>query len=271
MWMVNGELASEITVSDRGFMYGDGYFTTLQWRDDQPQFWDWHVERLLTTARRLRMPSLDTERLLARLCGLMAGQGDGGAKIMISRGHGVRGYSPQGCNAPTEIIQTFALPAHYPQWRQNGIQLGICQQRMAVGSLLAGLKSLNRLEQVLLRDELDARQLVEGIVCDHEGWLVEAVTANLFWRRDSVLYTPLLDRAGVDGVMRRWVLTQAAALGLQCCPVRVGPAALETADELFLTNALMEIVPVTGVEEVCYTNHEVARRLQDLLAASPCT
>lgn len=140
-----------------------------------------------------------------------------------------------------------------------------------MGSLLAGVKSLNRLEQVLLRDELDQRQLAEGLVCDHDGWLVEAVTANLFWRRDSVLYTPLLDRAGVEGVMRRWVLAQAEQLGLQCCPVRVGLAALEAADELFLTNALMEIVPVTGVEEVCYTNHEVARRLQDLLAASPCT
>lgn len=107
MWMVNGELASEITVSDRGFMYGDGYFTTLQWRDGQPQFWDWHVERLQSTAQRLRMPSPDTDRLLARLRGLMVGQGDGGAKIMISRGQGVRGYSPQGCMAPTEIIQTL--------------------------------------------------------------------------------------------------------------------------------------------------------------------
>lgn len=269
MWMVNGEPGNAITAADRGFMYGDGYFTTLQWRDGAPLCWDWHVERLQHSAQRLHMPAPDAGRLLQQLGQLMSSSAHSGAKIMISRGVGVRGYSSLGCDTPTEVIQTFALPAHYAQWRSDGIRIGICQQRLAIGSMLAGVKSLNRLEQVLLRQELDVRQLAEGVVLDHEGWLVEAVTANLFWRRDSVLYTPMLDRAGVAGVMRRWVLAQASTLGLTCCQVRLGIAALETADEVFLTNALMEIVPVTGVEEVIYTNHDVARRLQDLLAASP--
>ena len=145
---------------------------------------------------------------------------------------------------------------------QTGIPLAICQGRLGDTPLLAGLKTLNRLEQVLLKAELEARDALEGLVLDRAENIVEAVTANVFWRQDSVVYTPALSTCGVTGVMRGWILRQLQQWGIVCHQVQAGLAALKTADELFLSNALMEVVPVTGIEDVTYQDHSLARQLQ---------
>ncbi|MGL4207046.1 MAG: aminotransferase class IV, partial [Aeromonadaceae bacterium] len=110
----------------------------------------------------------------------------------------------------------------------------------------------------------EARGLPEAVVLDGSGDVVECVTANLFWCRDSVVYTPALAHSGVAGVMRAWVLSQLSQLGVSCREVTAPLHELLSADEVFITNALMEVVPVCGIEDVIYTNHSLARRLQTL-------
>ena len=265
MWLVNGQASERISVQDRGLTLGDGFFTTVQLRHGRPLLWPLHTQRLLDSARRLRMPTPDIPSILNRLQKL-AQHGPAAlcGKVIVTRGQGARGYGIEGCSQPTEILSVHDYPAHYRLWQRDGVTLGVCQARLGASSLLAGLKTLNRLEQVLLKAELEQRGLLEGVTLDESGCVVECVTANLFWCRDSVVYTPVLARSGVAGVMRAWVLSQLGQRGLSCREVSAPLHELLSADAVFMTNALMEVVPVSGIEDVIYTNHSVARELQTL-------
>lgn len=267
MWMLNGNAASQIPINDRGLMLGDGFFTTIQVREGHLQLWPEHWSRIEECCQRLRLPLPHEEGLLTRLHGMASDQSRACIKLVLTRGSGGRGYSPLGCDQPNEMVGVFPFPLHYLTWRQQGVALGICKQRLGSSPMLAGLKTLNRLEQVLLKAELDESGLDEAVVLNTAGQVIEAVTANLFWRRDCVLYTPDLSLMGVRGVMRAWVLKQVARLGYDHAVVQAPLSSLLQADEVFMTNALMEVVPVTGIDDVEYPDHAFARQLQSLLAA----
>ena len=267
MWLVNGQSSDTVSVQDRGMTLGDGFFTTVQLRHGRPLLWPLHAQRLRDSAARLKMSVPDVEAIHERLL-QMAGHSplEACGKVIVTRGQGARGYGIEGCGQPTEILSVHGYPAHYRHWQHDGISLGVCQGRLGRSPLLAGIKSLNRLEQVLLKAELETRGLLEAVVLDETSHVIECVTANLFWCRDSVVYTPMLDHSGVTGVMRAWVLTQLNQLGLVCHEVSAPLRDLLCADAVFITNALMEVVPVRGIEDVIYTNHSLARRLQTLFA-----
>lgn len=262
MEWVNGQLQSWLPLDDRGFTLGDGFFTTIQIWKGRPLLWDLHQARLIASAERLQLTLAEPEKLHDRLLSCVAHVHHGSAKIIITRGSGPRGYGIRACQTPREIISVHDYPKLYQQWQQSGVSLAVCQGRLGASPLVAGLKSLGRLEQVLLKAELDARGAVEGLVLDMDDNIVETVTANVFWRRDSVVYTPDLQASGVTGVMRAWILQQLAQSGLECCQLRAGLVALQSADEVFISNALMEVVPVTGIEDVTYQDHSLARQLQ---------
>lgn len=271
MWMLNGVEANTISVMDRGLMLGDGCFTTLQIRDSALQLWPYHWRRLVECCQRLQISLPSEDSLVSRLMKLADGQHLVCGKVVLTRGIGGRGYSPLGCHQLNELLTIQPFPEHYLQWRQQGVKLGVCQQRLGSSSMLAGLKTLNRLEQVLLKAEIEQSGWPEAIVLNEGGSVIEGVTANLFWRRDCVLYTPDLSRCGVRGVMRAWVMEQMAALGLRIEVVAEPLSSMMKADEVFITNALMEVVPVTGINDAEYPDHALARQLQGLLATSPVT
>ena len=264
MWLINGSAGNQLAVSDRAVSFGDGCFTTLQLRKGRPLLWEYHAERLITTSRALLLKAPDLALIHQELCDLASLQGAEQlcGKVVLTRGSGARGYSLQGCEHPTRIVSIHDYPAVYVSWQHEGIVLAVCHGRIGHSSLLAGLKTLNRLEQVLLKAELEQRGACEGVVLDKRGIVVEGVTANLFWRHDSVVYTPDLQGTGIKGVMRAWVMATLAKFGIECREVQAGLPELMGADELFMTNALMEIVPVRGIEDVRYNDHSLARRLQ---------
>lgn len=262
---INGHLNSSISAVDRGFSLGDGFFTTIHIQNDLPLFWQYHQQRLLTTAHRLGFSVPDTDDLYHQLIRL-AQQTDSQSlcgKIVISRGAGGRGYSPAGCNQPTTVVSIHPYPLQYHDWQKSGIAIGIAEQRLGIQPILAGLKTLNRLEQVMLKAELDRRNLLEAVVLNVSENVVECVTANLFWRKNGVIYTPDLQRSGVCGVMRAAIM--------ECClnhrlPVKQLDASLSEllrADEVWISNALMGVVPVTAIDQQQYHQTETARWLQN--------
>ncbi len=266
MW-INGQPAEQVSARDRGLTLGDGFFTTLQVRDGKPLLWPWHQQRLLTCQQRLLFPPLPLSALEQEVRAVACGQSRAALKLILTRGEGARGYGLQGLSEPTRILACSAYPGDYLRWQRDGIRLGVCTQRLGHSPLLAGLKSLNRLEQVLLKGEVEQQGWLDALVLDIRGRVVETVTANVFWRRDSVVYTPRLDLAGVAGVMRGWVMQRLAAWGYSLEQVAAPLASLEQAEEVWITNALMEIVPVTGIMHVNFQQDEVARRLQAAFAA----
>ncbi|GGB92911.1 hypothetical protein GCM10011352_18730 [Marinobacterium zhoushanense] len=126
----------------------------------------------------------------------------------------------------------------------------MCQTRLAQQPLLAGIKHLNRLEQVLARAEWNDPGIREGVVCDTGGTLIEGTMSNLFFVLDGVLCTPELTQCGVAGILRRWVLEAEECAG-ECVQVgRFSPQQLSQADEIFLCNSLIGIWPVIEYEGV---------------------
>ena len=154
-------------------------------------------------------------------------------KILVTRGEGGHGYFP-GDGETTRILYTRS----WPQRGDDAIRAHLCRTRLAKGSPLAGIKSLNRLEQVLAARETQAAGCTEAILCDADGFLVEGLMSNLFWVSRGRLFTPTLEYCGVAGVMRDYVLEVAGKAGIDFETVTCTPETLAQAESVFLTNAL---------------------------------
>ncbi|MGL9773872.1 MAG: aminodeoxychorismate lyase [Sodalis sp. (in: enterobacteria)] len=264
MYWINGIPQAQLPLADRTIHFGDGFFTTARVLDGDIPLLAWHLERLDLAAQRLLFAPFDAEALRREMLMAAGDGGDGVLKALISRGSGGRGYSFSGCGAPVRIVSRSPAPAHYPRWRQDGVRLHQSPVRLARNPLLAGIKHNNRLEQVLIRAHLERDDADEALVLDSEGVVVECAGANLFWRRGQDVFTPALHYAGVAGVVRRHVMSLLPALGYALTEVAVGPGALATADEVFITSALLPIVPVKAIDERHYGDRTLYLQLYPL-------
>ena len=223
--------------TDRSFQYGDGLFTTVRVKDGKAMLWDLHLQRLVSGAKALLIHEFDTDELTVQVQQAISAS-DEVIKVLISRGQAGRGYSPQGIESPCCYISTAALP-DYSNWQQQGIRLGVAGFKLAQQPALAGLKHNNRLEQVLIKAELAERDVDELVVLDQTDAVIEVSAANLMFCKKGQWFTPKLDRAGVNGVMRQYLMTQ-RAITEGCFSL----ADLQQAEALLICNALMGVVPV---------------------------
>lgn len=245
-----GRPCSELAPDDRGLHYGDGLFETLLVVNGACHWLDLHLQRLVAGASRLAIP-LDDSWLRARIddCLRTVSPAPHVLKLVLTRGSAPRGYRPPRQPSPTLIISLNPVRLPLAADLKTGIRTRLCRQRLAINTSLAGLKHLNRLEQVQACAEWSDPAVREGLMLDSQGALVEATAANLFLVRDGTLQTPLLDRCGVAGVMRRLVMERfAPALGLVCREQRLSLDDLYAADELLLCNSVMGILPVRSVD-----------------------
>ncbi len=246
--LLNGEIASAISVFDRGLNYGHGLFETMRVASGGIPLWRFHQQRLKSSALRL---GIDVDDLLLEdylQCALRHMPDHGVLKLLITAGESGRGYAQSGQEQPNYLIQWSGLPESlesYTSQRAAGIAVWLCQQRLAIIPTLAGIKHLNRLEQVLARAEQPISRFAEGLMLDYDDYLVEGVASNLFCRKGSHWLTPKLDRCGVAGVMREYLLSTHSVTE---CRLRLND--LSEVDELFLCNAVHGIRPVVSVEGI---------------------
>ncbi|MEQ6887646.1 aminodeoxychorismate lyase [Halomonas sp. CS7] len=232
---------SDWPLEDRGVAYGDGLFETVLVRDGTPLLWEQHLARLARGCRVLRIPLPAREHLEAPL--VEAGEGLSVLKLILTRGSGGRGYAPPDTPAPQLRWRLGPFVPSAERWRE-GVRVRHCRLRLGTQPLLAGLKHLNRLENVLARAEWSDADTAEGLVCDSEGRLVEATCMNLFWQRDGVLETPRLDRCGVAGTLRAALLERAPIR-----EVEAFPAVLDEVEALWLGNSLQGLWPVARLDD----------------------
>jgi 4-amino-4-deoxychorismate lyase len=223
--------------TDRSFQYGDGLFTTIKVKAGQLSLWDLHLQRLVWGAKRLQIQHFDPAELTAQVQQAISAP-EQVLKVLISRGLAGRGYSPQGISSPCCYISSAALP-DYSNWQQQGIELGLAQFKLAQQPALAGLKHNNRLEQVLIKAELAHTDVDDLVVCDQQGWVTEVSAANLMFYLQGRWCTPLLDLAGVNGVMRQYLMQNRSVT-----EGRYSVEDLWQAEAMLICNALMGVVPV---------------------------
>jgi 4-amino-4-deoxychorismate lyase len=231
---------------DRGFNYGDGLFETMRVRRRGVRFLDYHLERLEQGCARLGITGPAPRVLREELNAAAARRVDGVLKLVVTRGVGDRGYRPTGREQVTRVVSLHPLAKAAAG---AGRSARLCDLRLGVNQQLAGLKTLNRLECVLARAEWQDPEIWEGLLRDTDGYLVCGTMSNLFLRTGSALMTPKLDRCGVAGVMRRWVLETAGALKLRVRETRIRWEDLRRVDEVFMTNAVAGVVPLGSIQQ----------------------
>ena len=262
MW-INGMEQSTLPASDRATQFGDGCFTTAAVHNGHIQLLEAHLRRLRQGCERLMMPDVDWARLENEMRAAAQPQTQAVLKVIISAGAGGRGYSRNGGSGATRIVSVSPWPHHYQRLQTQGVKLQTSPVRLAQNPLLAGIKHLNRLEQVMIRAHLEQSDADEALVLDTAGYVVECCAANLFWRQGERVYTPDLTQSGVDGIMRRYLMAQMAAAGQICHVVRSEPGQLLAADEIVICNALMPVLPVRQLDDSVFSERTLYRRLQE--------
>ena len=265
---INGQPNNRLPVNDRGLAYGDGVFETLRIVSGQPFLARLHWQRLQQSCERLAIP-LDIELVIDEVSRFLQQCQAPNAilKLIVTRGSGGRGYNPEDCQNPTRCLSLHPLPQRKTNPAICGARVTPCQLQLG-RSALAGIKHLNRLEQVLARSEWQGANWDEGVVCDFDGYLIEGTMSNLFMvTRDGRLLTPDLSRCGVAGVCRAFILEQADSLGLITKTGFYPATLLDSAEitEVFLCNSVNAVWPVIEYAEQLWPIGPVTIRIRDYL------
>ena len=248
----NAKPTEQIHVLDRAFHYGDGCFSTARFRQNQIELFDRHLARLQYANRQLSL-NANLELITETLTLLKQAHGElnGTLKIVLSRGVGQRGYSLP--DHPADVWIFF-----YPQvqasldtaYHYDIIQSGVLTQTIGLSMPnLVGLKSLNRLEQVLLKQEADQKGWTEALVTDVQGSVVEGVSSNCFIRINNTWITPQLGYNGVHGVMRAEILSRMQQQRLHCEQRDIHVSEIAQIQSLFFCNALSPMKVVTEFQQ----------------------
>ena len=226
---------------DRGLHYGDGLFETIACIAGHPRWFDRHLGRLALGCERLGLPVPEGAVLRAELQSCVGATPRAMAKIILTRGVATaRGYRPSGDEQPTRIVSAH----EWPLGKDAEFRVGLSRVTLGTNPLLAGLKHLNRLEQVLAQREAAAAGLHEVLMCTDRGEPVCGSMSNLFVCRDDEWLTAPVTQCGVAGVMRALVLELAPSIGLKVRVAPLAPRDLAAAAGLFVTNVRLGLQPV---------------------------
>lgn len=267
--LVNGVPNGNILPDDRGLQYGDGVFETIAVCQGQPLLWTQHLERLVKGCKRLAIRPPESSLLHTEVATLSNGVKRGIIKIILTRGPSPRGYRISGTSEPTRIIIFSPWPGYPITHANNGVTVRLCRTHLSRNPQLAGIKHLNRLEQVLARSEWDEED-AEGLMQDSDGNIIEGTMTNVFMATKGVLTTPDLTQAGVEGVMRAQLLECADKLAISN---RIEPIKLEQlfqAEEVFLSNCIIGIWPVIKLANKVFHIGGITQRLQNAIVDRHC-
>jgi 4-amino-4-deoxychorismate lyase len=259
---IDGAHADALPADDRGLHYGDGLFETILVRGGRARFLDVHLARLSLGCTRLGIRFAHMRELRAEIDTAVA-QAPALAvlKIIVTRGSALRrGYAPAGAERARRLLSlwpTSELPSS-----AEGVDLIVAALTVAENPALAGIKHLNRLENVLVAAESVAAASYEALMLDARGHVICGAMSNVFLAHAGRVSTPRVDRCGVAGVMRSVVLRECRALGIEATERLVARQELLAADEVFITNARIGVVPVRRVGEHSYHMNTIARRLE---------
>ncbi len=259
--LINGQQTHWIDCADRGFQYGDGLFETISIHKGVPLFFSKHIERLAEGCRRLAIELPERKQIAAEAEMLCRSAGEGVLKIQVTRGKGGRGYRCPDDSNTTRVLSVHPSPNYPPELKRNGIKARVCETRLGINPRLAWIKHMNRLEQILAMRECDDPRIHEGLMLDTDDCVVEGTKSNLFLVKGGRLLTPKIDRCGVAGIMRALVIVQAKAHDMKVTLARITIDDLLDADELFLTNSIIDYWPIIELENIRYPSGTVTRQI----------
>ena len=263
---INGISCQHLSVMDRGLHYGDGLFETIACIDGKLQFWDEHIKRMRSGANRLAIEPSVIDNFKDDVTALLKQHSvnDCVVKLILTRGQSDRGYRSPSPQKPTRITLLSDFPQYPEKYSTQGIKACFCQHPVSKNSRLAGIKHLNRLDNVLARNEW-RDEYQEGIMLDDEGHVIEGTMSNVFAIKNNQLHTPSLNFSGVDGVMRNQILSMSKELNIETHIIEISKDELISMDEIFICNSIIGTWPIKSIEEKTYKIGAITLKLSKLL------
>jgi 4-amino-4-deoxychorismate lyase len=249
---------TDFALNDRGLAYGDGVFETILVHDGEFVWWAEHWQRLLRGAEVLRIETPNEDIVLDACKEILANSSRCIIKIILTRGGGGRGYVMPTKQDPRIVISLHPAPSAI----KVPVNLRWCETRLSRQPLLAGIKHLNRIEQVLARNEWKDETIFDGLICDTDANVVCATSANVFVKVQGQWLSPKLDQAGIAGIARAWVFGQWPHLQ----EARISRPEIEQGEAIFICNAVRGILAVNRLGDRVYPASREIRDLQSRLA-----
>ncbi|KZN57414.1 aminodeoxychorismate lyase [Pseudoalteromonas luteoviolacea] len=251
----------DVSHKDRGLNYGDGFFTTVKIDSGALALWDYHLMRLQECEKRLGFPALDYKSLTNECQEIAKERNLGFLKVLVTRGCGGRGYGLPEKPTPKIIVTQGDLPSHYKDWKKNGVSLGYSDIQLGHQPLFAGLKTLNRLEQVMIKQGAQNSLFDDVLVEDIAGNIIESSASNILVVKNGGVFTPKLDMCGISGVYLRHLCSQ-----LKVIEQRIQRQDLEQADAIYICNSLMGLVPVKSLDKQIFDVHTALQLKEEIEA-----
>jgi branched-chain amino acid aminotransferase len=240
-----------VSVDDHGFLYGDGVYETIRAINGRPFLLKEHMQRLQTSANALRIKSPIPYAQYGRAIDQVLKANrlkEAGIRITLTRGPGPYGFDPRPCKNPTLVITAFPYVGHPLERYEKGMTLAVTQvRRNSPQSLPPWVKSTNCLNGILAKMESLKAGAHEALLLTSDGRLAEGSIFNVFVVKNGGLMTPALDGSLLAGVTRGRVCRLAREAGYPVKETRLPHGVLRTADEVFITSTLMDIMPVTKI------------------------
>jgi 4-amino-4-deoxychorismate lyase len=279
--MINGIAADYLNINDRAIHYGDGLFETILCSNNRLFYWHRHYQRLQLSCKKIKIRCPDEQLLLSDIKNLLLENENTASnnhviKIIITRGSGERGYKVTKAMTPARLVFLSDVATDYSSLLSARLfagELYLCQQQVSINESLAGLKHLNRLENVMARNEWgdtarygdDEHAIVDGLMLNANQHVIEGTMSNYFAVKDNQLFTPDLGQGGIKGVMRDVVIDIADNMGMAVSIVNLRVDELLAMDELFITNSLIGMKSITRFRQKQYSRSEVTKLIFETL------
>lgn len=276
--LINGIASDYLNINDRSIHYGDGLFETILCSNNKLYYWSQHYQRLQASAEKLKIACPQEQLLLDDITKLIdnnkAGSKPGfiseaayAIKVIVSRGAGERGYKFSKNTTASRFVFLSELEAEYSSFLSKRLlsgELFICKQQVSINENLAGLKHLNRLENVMARNESNAGH-IDGLMLNANQHVIEGSMSNLFAIKDKQLLTPDLSLSGVNGIMRGIIIELARKSNIKTSVINLTIDDLNCMDELFISNSLIGMKAVTKLRDSLYKDQQVTNMIFDEL------
>jgi branched-chain amino acid aminotransferase len=241
-----------ITTKDRGFLYGDGIFETLRTYNENPFKLTEHLNRLRSSAQKLRIPFVFTDEYLRNVVHTLIKKNnipDAYIRITLSRGSGSRGLVMNDHSKPTLLIEVKALAPYPKELYEKGMSIIVSETKRSTSCPISCHKTTNLLTSIMVKEEVKSRSADDALLLNTDNDVIECTVSNIFMVKEKSVITPPLDTNILPGVTRKTVLDICQKMNLPTKEERFRVEILLNADEVFITNSLMEIMPISRIEE----------------------
>lgn len=269
-YLINGSFDQTISAFDRGFMYGDGVFRTMQVCNGMPVNWPLHYQKLVADCAAIGIVCPSPELLMSdfqqliSIDDLLENKVEV-VKVVVTRGISARGYAPPAVTVPTRALIKTAMPHYAALNYEQGVHLHICEMQLATQAKLAGIKHLNRLENVLARMEWRDEAIFDGLLTDQQGNVIECTMSNVFARFGNQFITPELSQCGVAGITRQRILALSNTLALDIKTATLKLDQLLQADEVIICNSLYGAFQVSTIGKTTWIQQKLAATIRKAL------